>query len=188
MGEFTENLTKYCQPAGRPSGDPSYFVSGLRTGPGFCLKTDHNFRNILWSFLRPSKPICAYYLKVGHDRLTAHPLQFIFTKHPIIRQYNIALETADLRLNHGHKSLKQNDKTMWNSIFKMWQASWSSGQSFWLLIMRYRVRFPVPLWGFFLEGEFPLGDHGLGSLVEFRFKAPPGTSYTYITIHLIGTT
>jgi hypothetical protein len=41
---------------------------------------------------------------------------------------------------------------------------------------------------FFLEGEDPLGDHGLGSLVEFKFKVPPGTSYSYITIHLIGTT
>jgi hypothetical protein len=67
------------------------------------------------------------------------------------------------------------------------QASWSSGQSFWLLIMRFRVRFPVLPWGFFLEGEDPHGDHGLGSLVESRFKAPPGTSYSYITIHLIGT-
>jgi hypothetical protein len=27
----------------------------------------------------------------------------------------------------------------------------------------------------------------VGSLVEFRVKAPPGTSYSYITIHLIGT-
>jgi hypothetical protein len=67
-------------------------------------------------------------------------------------------------------------------------ASWSSGQSFWLLIMRSRTRFPVLPWGFFLEGEDPHGDHGLSSLVEFRFKAPPGTSYSYITIHLIGTT
>jgi hypothetical protein len=41
---------------------------------------------------------------------------------------------------------------------------------------------------FSLEGEGPHGDHGLGSSVEFRFKAPPGTSYSYITIHLIGTT
>jgi hypothetical protein len=54
--------------------------------------------------------------------------------------------------------------------------------------MRSRVRFPVLPWGFFLEGEDPPGDHGLGSLVEFRFKAPPGTSYSYITIHLLGTT
>jgi hypothetical protein len=56
------------------------------------------------------------------------------------------------------------------------------------MIMRSRVRFPLLQWGFFLEGEYPLGDHGLGSLVEFRFKALPGTSYSYITIHLIGTT
>jgi hypothetical protein len=26
-------------------------------------------------------------------------------------------------------------------------------------------------------------DHGLGSLAEFMFKALPGTSYSYITIH-----
>jgi hypothetical protein len=38
---------------------------------------------------------------------------------------------------------------------------------------------------FFLEGEDPHADHGLGSLVELRFKAPPGASYSYITIHLI---
>jgi hypothetical protein len=54
--------------------------------------------------------------------------------------------------------------------------------------MRSRVRFPVLPWGFFLEEEDPFGYHGLGSLGEFRFKAPPGTSYSYITIHLIGTT
>jgi hypothetical protein len=54
--------------------------------------------------------------------------------------------------------------------------------------MRYRVRFPVLPWGFFLEGEDSHDDHGVGSLVELGFKAPSGTSYTYITIHLIGTT
>jgi hypothetical protein len=53
--------------------------------------------------------------------------------------------------------------------------------------MRSRGRFQVLPWGFFLEGEDPLGDHGLGSLVESRFKAPPGTSYSYIITHLIGT-
>jgi hypothetical protein len=45
------------------------------------------------------------------------------------------------------------------------------------MIMRSRVRFSVLPWRFFLEGEDPHGDHGLGSLVEFRFKALPGTSY-----------
>jgi hypothetical protein len=53
--------------------------------------------------------------------------------------------------------------------------------------MRSRVRFPVVPWGFILEGEDPRGDHGLGSLVEFGFKATVDTSYSYITIHLIGT-
>jgi hypothetical protein len=41
---------------------------------------------------------------------------------------------------------------------------------------------------FSLEGEYSHGDHGLGSLVELGFKAPPGTSYSYNTIYLIGTT
>jgi hypothetical protein len=54
--------------------------------------------------------------------------------------------------------------------------------------MRSRVRFPVLPWGFFLEGDGSHGDHGPGGLVELRFKAPPDTSYSYITIHLIGTT
>jgi hypothetical protein len=42
--------------------------------------------------------------------------------------------------------------------------------------MRSRVRFPVLPWGFFLEVEDHHGDHGLGSLVELRFKAPLDTS------------
>jgi hypothetical protein len=47
---------------------------------------------------------------------------------------------------------------------------------------------PGSTMGFFLEGEDSHGDHGLGSLVELRFKAPPGTSYSCTTIHLIGRT
>jgi hypothetical protein len=86
---------------------------------------------------------------------------------------------------HSHKKVK----FIYNNIQMIpISPSWSSGQSFWLLIMRSQVRFPgLPL-GFFFEGEDPPGDHGLSSRVEFRFKAPPGTSYSYITIHLIGTT
>jgi hypothetical protein len=41
------------------------------------------------------------------------------------------------------------------------------------------VRFPVLPRGRFLEGEDSDGDRGLGSLVELRFKGPPGTSYTH---------
>jgi hypothetical protein len=54
--------------------------------------------------------------------------------------------------------------------------------------MRSWVQFPVLPWEFFLEAEDSHGDHGLGSLAELRFKAPPGTSYSYITIHLIRAT
>jgi hypothetical protein len=43
-------------------------------------------------------------------------------------------------------------------------------------------------WGPGFDSRFHHGDHGVGSSVEFRFKAPPGTSYPYITIHLIRTT
>ena len=42
-------------------------------------------------------------------------------------------------------------------------VSWSGGQSFWLLTTRSRVRFPALPWEFFLVGEDPRGDHGLGS-------------------------
>ena len=37
--------------------------------------------------------------------------------------------------------------------------------------------------GIFLEGEDSRGDHGLGRLVEFRFKAPPVTTPSSITTH-----
>jgi len=40
----------------------------------------------------------------------------------------------------------------------------------------------------FLEGEDSRGDHCLGRLVEFRFKGPSGTTSSYITTHIIGTT
>jgi len=41
--------------------------------------------------------------------------------------------------------------------------------------------------GIFPEGEDSRGDHGLGRLVEIRFKGPPGTTFSYITTHIIGT-
>jgi hypothetical protein len=40
----------------------------------------------------------------------------------------------------------------------------------------------------FLEGEDSRGDHGLDRSVEFMFKAPPGTTSSSITTHIIGTT
>ena len=50
------------------------------------------------------------------------------------------------------------------------------------------VSIPGSTVGIFLEGEDSHGDHGLGRLVEFRFKAPPGTTSSSITTHTIGTT
>ena len=38
--------------------------------------------------------------------------------------------------------------------------------------------------GIFLEWEDSHGDHSLGRLVEFRFKAPPGTTSSTITTHI----
>ena len=43
--------------------------------------------------------------------------------------------------------------------------------------MRSRVRFPALPWKLSLNGEYSRGDHGLGRLVEFRFKGP---SWHYI--------
>ena len=61
-------------------------------------------------------------------------------------------------------------------------ASWSSGQS---LITNHEVPGSIPgsTVGIFLEGEDTRGDHGLGRLVDFRFKAPPGTTSSSITTH-----
>jgi hypothetical protein len=57
-----------------------------------------------------------------------------------------------------------------------------------LVVYWSEFRFQVLSWGIFLEGEDSHGYQGLGSLVELRFKAPPGTSYSCTTIHLIGGT
>jgi hypothetical protein len=40
--------------------------------------------------------------------------------------------------------------------------------------------------GIFPVEEYSHGYHGLGSSVELRFKALPGTSYPYITVKLNG--
>jgi len=42
--------------------------------------------------------------------------------------------------------------------------------------------------GNFPEGEDSPSDHGLGRLVEFRFKGPPDTTTSYITTRIMGTT
>jgi len=69
----------------------------------------------------------------------------------------------------------------------VWPASWSSGQS--LLTTNHEVPSSIPdsTVGIFPEGENSRGDHGLGRLVEFRFKGLPGTTPFSITTHIIGT-
>jgi hypothetical protein len=67
-------------------------------------------------------------------------------------------------------------------------ASRFSGKSFWLLIMRSRFRPRFYRADFTLKVEDSHFDHGLCGLVKLRFKAPSGASYSYITIHLFGTT
>jgi len=65
------------------------------------------------------------------------------------------------------------------SVFR--PASWSSGHEVPASILVSTV-------GIFPEGEDSQGDHGLGRLVEFRFKGPPVSTSSYITTHIIGTT
>ena len=72
--------------------------------------------------------------------------------------------------------------------FKLRPASWSSGQS--LLTVNHEIPGSIPgsTVGIFPGGEDSHSDHGLDRLVEFRFKGPPGTTSSYITTHIIGTT
>jgi hypothetical protein len=51
-----------------------------------------------------------------------------------------------------------------------WPTSCLGGQSFRLLAMRSRVRFPVLRWEIFLGGEDPHSDHGLGSLYNLGLR------------------
>ena len=70
-------------------------------------------------------------------------------------------------------------------MFYFRPASWSES-----LPTNHEVQGSIPgsTVGIFPEGEDSRGDHGLGRLVEFRFKGPPGTTSSYITTHIIGTT
>ena len=62
-------------------------------------------------------------------------------------------------------------------------ASWSSGSE--LLPTKLEVPGSIPGFtlGIFFEGGDSRIDHGLGRLVECRFKAPPGTTSSSITTH-----
>ena len=62
-----------------------------------------------------------------------------------------AIAVLDMCQANSHTD-EEKDKT---AIFDMRPASWSSGQSLWLLIMRSRVRFPALQWEFSLKGKIP---------------------------------
>jgi hypothetical protein len=73
-------------------------------------------------------------------------------------------------ITNGHFTTLGPDFIHMVNLSVKWPALWSSGQSFWLLIMRSRVQFLALPWRFFLEGEDSHGYHGLGSLVELRLR------------------
>ena len=62
-------------------------------------------------------------------------------------------------------------------------ASWSSGSEPLPTKLEVPGSIPDSTVGIFLEGEDSHGDHGLGRLVEFRYKALPGTTSPSITTH-----
>jgi len=81
-----------------------------------------------------------------------------------------------------------NTNTMFSLPHLLWRtrpASWSDP-----LPTNHRVPGSIPgsTVGIFSEGEDSRCHHGLGRLVEFRFKGPPGTTSSYITTHIIGST
>ena len=81
--------------------------------------------------------------------------------------------------NVTDRSCREYQKT--HFVFR--PASWSSGQSFWLLIIEVPGSIPGSTVGIFFEGEDSRGDHGVGRLVDFSLKAPPGTTSSSITTH-----
>ena len=61
--------------------------------------------------------------------------------------------TANNAVGYRKESMKrEKDKPYVDAV---WPASWSSGQSLWLIIMRSRVRFPALSWEFSSKGKIP---------------------------------
>ena len=85
------------------------------------------------------------------------------------KKYNMAYNPHDLHFQQHTLSDPPGDMCnqlrhlQRTSIHKAQRPASSSGQGFWLLIMRSQVRLPALPWEFFLVGEDPHGDHGLGS-------------------------
>jgi len=70
----------------------------------------------------------------------------------------------------------------------LWQYDQPHGSESLTTNQEVPVSIPRSTVGIFPEGEDSRGNHGLGRLVEFRFKDPPDTTCSYITTHIIGTT
>ena len=101
---------------------------------------------------------------------------------------------ALIAINHCDKSvvayvpLNTNANTTLNNMIRLYlhpSADQPRG-----LVVRVTTNREVPgsisasTVGNFPEEEDSRGDHGLGRLVEFRFKGPPGTTSSYITTHI----
>ena len=61
-------------------------------------------------------------------------------------------------------------------------ASWSSGQRFWLLITRSRVRFPALRWGFSLWGRIPVVTM-VWVVSRIRFKVETSLTRSHTSIN-----
>jgi hypothetical protein len=86
---------------------------------------------------------------------TTQPLFLTITRKQHLQKYSVQVySTTDLWCYFAIEIF---------ATFYKRPTSSSIGQSFWLLIMRPRVWFPVLPWEFFLEGEDSHGDRGLCS-------------------------
>ena len=65
-----------------------------------------------------------------------------------------SLFAIEVRILFQLSVLYWNVQNFWCTVL-VWPASWSSGQSLWLLIMRSRVRFPALPWEFSLKEKIP---------------------------------
>jgi hypothetical protein len=85
---------------------------------------------------------------------------YLMTRHTTCMYSLIAtLDAHTQKPSHHNKTQTFVDAILLQKLqfaLKMRPASWSSGQSFWLLIMRSRVRFPVLPWGFSLKEKIPM--------------------------------
>ena len=143
-----------------------FFIGKRHVGNEFSLLTYHSTRWLLcWlsdallAIYHVSTPTPAHTLNTSRASSSA----------TAVHRAHVCVWHFWLRIHSGIKpwiidfNSWDNLYVIWQSNLQIWPASRSSGQSFWLLITKSRVRFPALPWGFSLWGEDPRGDHGLGS-------------------------